>query len=85
MFIEIACPACGHNFKVAREHVGKKGKCKCGQVLLIAEPPPAVVAEVVPEPEAVAPPLIVTEPNSKPAEKPKGFLGQRQGSRRESR
>lgn len=39
MFIQIACPSCGHNLKAAREHIGKKGKCKCGQVVLIEESP----------------------------------------------
>lgn len=81
MFIELACPSCGRPFKVGREHIGKRGKCKCGQLILIEEPEAVVeLAEAVPEPplppepEPFLPPDIIPQSNPrKLPEKPKGF------------
>jgi len=35
------CPKCGKEHKVPRERIGRKGKCSCGNVFVVQEPPTA--------------------------------------------
>lgn len=70
MHIELSCPSCGRAFKVSREHLGKQGKCQCGQAIAIRETPATAV--VSPPPQPAPPPAPPVAPTAVP-EKPKGF------------
>src|SRR5690349_4773735 len=85
MFIEMSCPTCGRVLKVGKEYVGKRGKCQCGQVIQIKEPPITAVV-VVPSDSTFDAPINATAVPAQPdkvlpvqtvtptaTEKPKGF------------
>ena len=54
MSITVACPVCGRTLRVARENIGRKGKCGCGHILTVTEPPVAATTSR----SALAPPPI---------------------------
>jgi len=40
-YIRFACGKCGKRLKVFRRHMGRVGKCRCGNPISVAEPSPA--------------------------------------------
>ena len=38
-YLVVACPKCGHGYKVPREKAGHKAKCQCGHVWIMPLPP----------------------------------------------
>jgi len=64
MPISFRCPSCGHKLRADDHGVGKKARCKCGQVVVVPR------AEVSYQPNEAAKPSLreasLLEPSSKP-------------------
>jgi len=39
--VTVTCPKCNKEHRVPRERIGRKGKCSCGNVFVVEEPPTA--------------------------------------------
>ena len=66
MPITTRCPECGTKYRLAREHIGRQAKCKNGHVFTVVPE-----AQLVPEPQPVAPKAAAVQEVDRPSHPPK--------------
>jgi|GEM_PF-6826273 len=66
MPITTRCPECGAKYRLAREHIGRQAKCKNGHVFTVVPE-----AQLVPEPQPVAPKAAAVQEVDRPSHPPK--------------